>query len=112
MFAESHESEWVKFRDKVTSSARTKAVKRFREKGIQVFVKTDLGKEKLVYDSAVISDNKQSLVKFGVKIKDRNGNIITEYGQYPPTSSAKQAIILGTALIGGWTIFKGIKNFY
>lgn len=107
-------STWTDFRDKTISKGQDVAVKKFREKGVQVFIKTDLGKEFLVYDSADVSVNKKgkSFVQFGVKVKDRNGKILTSYGEYPPTSGIKRSLIFGGALLGAWVLYKGVKNFY
>lgn len=107
-------SAWTHFRDKVVGNAKNKAVKSFKEKGLRVYLKTDLGKEILVYNSANVNNKSQNngIIQYAVKVIDKNGKIITEYGQYPKTNFIKVAAISAVGLVGLWTLYKGVKNFY
>jgi hypothetical protein len=65
------------------------------ERGIKVFVKTDLGKEILVYDAREPQGKGggTDIIKAGITIKDKDGSVITNYGGYPKTNYLKVAAV-------------------
>lgn len=72
-----------------TELVALEAQKELDKKGLQVFVKSSVSPEIKIYDS----DNKNmstgagaSLVDVGVTLRNRNGNMITNYGGVPDTN--------------------------
>lgn len=82
------------------------------DNGVKIFVKTDLGKEILVYDAAApvnqTTGETNNLIKVGISVRDKNGNVITNYGGNPKTNYFKVAAVVAPILIVGFLTLRGI----
>lgn len=82
------------------------------EKGIKIYVKTDLGKEVLVYDAqkpvSQTTGETNDLIKVGITVKDKNGSVITNYGGNPKTNYLKVGLVVTPMLVMGFLMLRGI----
>lgn len=87
------------------------AIDQYQEKGIQVFLKTDIGPELKIYDSDAPASNGEGLpIKYGVQVRDRSGNSLGKYGDYPATNPVKAAAVLAVIGLGLFVLTAGIMR--
>lgn len=92
-----------------------KLVDSIDDAGVQVYVKTDLGGEIKVYDSDDPSVEKKSgstFIKYGIKVKNRNGKELMSYGEYPKTNYIKMLAVVGVVGTGLFIALSGIKSLF
>lgn len=83
-------------------------VSEVQERGVKVFLKTDLGPELQIYDSAAPESSGEGLpIKYGVKVRDSQGRTLGSYGGYPATNPIKAAVVGGVLGVGLFVIFAG-----
>lgn len=81
------------------------------QESYQVYIKTNLGPEVMVYDSSAPSDDQPSilsgLVEAGISIRTSSGKELANYGGYPETN-----ILLSLGLGGliGFSLFSLIRG--
>lgn len=98
-------SDWTDLRDKFVSGVASQDVR--------VYVKTNLGKEVLIYDSgnpSVAEKGGESFIKYGIKVKNQNDVELFNYGSYPRTNYFIIAGLVGSASLGLFIILKGLKS--
>lgn len=78
--------------------------------GIQVFIKTDLGPAIMIYDSDAPVSNQPGLIKGGVEIRERDGDVLTRFGDWPQTNYIKAGVITVSVLSLLYIIVQGIKK--
>lgn len=80
--------------------------------GLQLAVKTNLGPEMLVYnaDAPQTKSLIASMLKAGIVVRDRNGNIIASEGGYPKTNPALAVSLFALAGLGLFFMARGIKT--
>lgn len=53
-------------------------------------------------------DGGANIIKAGITIKDKDGNVITNYGGYPKTNYLKVAMVTVPALLMVFLMFRGV----
>lgn len=87
------------------------AVDAIEAKGVKVFLKTDIGPEIQVYDSDAPASNGEGLpIKYAVRVTDRNGKAITQYGEPPATDTIKASIIWGGMGFAMYIMLSGVAR--
>lgn len=90
-----------------------KLVDGISKQDVKIYVKTDLGKEVLVYDSgSPVEDNPESksFIKYGIKIKNQNDKELFSYGDYPETNYLKLGGVAFVVAVGLFVTLKGLKG--
>lgn len=84
-------------------------VKAVDTRGVQVYLKTDIGPELKIYDSDAPASSGEGLpIKYAVRVTDRQGNQLTGYGEPPATNPIKAAIFAGVILAGVYLALTGL----
>ena len=78
-----------------------------QSRGLRVAVKTDLGPEVTVYDAT--RPPGPSLVRFGVVVRDKTGQVLARYGDYPPTNWIKAGSLVLVAGVLAVAVWRGMK---
>lgn len=98
-------SPWTDFRDEAVNKLSAKAVQKFKREGIKVTAKTNLGKEFTIFDSANFDmsgkPTANPFLKFGVKVTNKDGDVLTEYGAFPKTDYLKVGVVALPVLLLG-----------
>lgn len=77
--------------------------------GVKVYIKTDLGPELQVFDSDAPAGKSGGAlpIRYAVRVTDRNGVELANYGEYPKTSLIKAALVWGALGAGVYLILAG-----
>jgi len=90
------------------------AINKYDTEKLQVFIKTDLGKEVLVYDAtqpAVNEKGGEAFIKYGIKIRNADtGEVIGKFNEYPKTNFIKLAGVSAVLLTGLYIGIRGIRK--
>lgn len=80
--------------------------------GVRVIVKTNLWPAYTVYnsDTANVSAGGFNFVKAGVRVTDRQGNVLAEYGGWPSTNWPVVGIAAAGILVAGIALLRGLKR--
>ncbi len=107
-------SSWTDYRDSLIVKGQDELLSRFQDEGIQVFIKTDLTPELKVFDSATldkaVNENSSPLVNVGVRIIDKKGKELYNYGGFPETNPVKSLALYGGLAGLLYLAFKGLRG--
>ena len=99
------------FFDDIKQKLAEKAVKYYDRTGPTVSVKTNFTPEITLYDSSKPSDKKTNtnkFLKYSVIVRNKNGEILYQQGEYPETDKMKTAVIYTGLAIGTYIFLRGL----
>ena len=79
-----------------------------RSGGVRVAVKTNLGPEIPVYVGSGDRRGNPLGIKAGVIVRDRDGNVISQFGEPPATEPLKVFLLLAVVSVVGFVIVRGV----
>lgn len=107
-------SSWTDYRDSLVAKGQDKLLTQFKDEGIQVFIKTDLTPELKVFDSATleksVNTNNPPIVNVGVRVIDKKGKELYNYGGFPETNPLKAIALYGGLAGLLYYAFKGLTK--
>jgi hypothetical protein len=97
--------------DDIKAKLAEKAVKYYDRAGPTVSVKTNLTPEITLFDSSKHSDpktNKSKFLKYSVIVRNKNGEVLYQQGEYPETDKIKTTVIYTGLAIGAYIFIRGL----
>jgi len=97
--------------DDLKEKLAKKAVKYYDRAGPTVSVKTNLTPEITLFDSSKPGEpktNANKFLKYSVIVRNKNGEILYQQGEYPETDKMKTAVIYTGLAIGAYVFLRGL----